>query len=266
MPSLADLQRGLAAHILAGDAASSGAPELLGWLELPSGVDPASRLAAYADGYPARIAVSLAEAFPALAKITGNTTFAALAHRYAAQLDGEQKNLNYIGEGLCDFARDDSLGERLPFLADLAEFEWAVVRCFHTEVQRPFDLSACAQWTLEDWARARIHFQPGARIVRSEWPLRELRAARDSERSEIDIDLVDRPDRVLVYRSGYDVVTDGIDAVEYDAIAQLRAGESLGELMNRLAADDSDRAGTLLARWASLGLIVDCELSTRNAD
>ena len=254
-PSLAELQRAVAAHILRGDG-----PTIDDWVLVPAGVDVATRLAVHTHGYPARVTESLREAFPATANILGEGSFAALAARYLAHIPAELRNLNDVGAALPAFLQSDGLRHDLPFLPDLAELEWAVTLCFHAKLETPFDASVCSGWGMEDWARARIEFQPGLALVRSPWPLRELRETRHSERSEIDVDLVDRPDRVLVRRQGYEVVVESIGDVEADAIERLRAGASLGDTTARLAGAGV-AAGALVelfGRWASLGLVVAC--------
>jgi hypothetical protein len=157
------------------------------WISVPTGVDLGARLRVYTDGYPARIIEALAETFPAIAHILGDATFAALGKRYVAKLRRAPRNLNDVGSALQRFLRKDSLNESLPFLPDLAVLEWAIQRAFHSRVREPFDGSRCGDWTPEDWKHARIGFQPAVILVRSEWPLSELRDAQEVERESIDI-------------------------------------------------------------------------------
>jgi hypothetical protein len=255
LPSLAELQRELASRILGGDG-----PSLESWVRVPEGVDASARLAVYVDGYLARVTDSLRESYPALLLVLGEASFASLVARYVAELDGTPRNLNYVGRDLPHFLAADSLSNDLPFLCDLARLEWAALCCFHSELVDSFDVSACAGWGMDEWAKARIDFQPGLAVVRSAWPIRELRDSRDKERSEIDIDLVDRPDQVLVYRRGLEVITESIDELEAMAIESLGAGASLGEAIADLAATDADPAQLLelFGRWTSAGLVTGC--------
>ncbi len=254
-PSLAELQRAVAAHILRGDG-----PTVDDWIRVPVGVDVATRLAVYTRGYPARVTESLREAFPATANILGEASFAALATRYLAHIPAELRNLNDVGAALPAFLRSDSLRDDLPFLPDLVELEWAVTVCFHAKLATAFDASVCSGWRAEDWERARIEFQPGLALVRSPWPLRELRETRHGERLEIDVDLVDRRDRVLVRRLGFEVVVESIGEVEAEAIERLRAGAPLGDTTARLAGAGVEAGALfeLFGRWVSLGLVVAC--------
>jgi len=257
-PSPAEIQLGLAERILGGEA-----PELEAWIEVPPGVDVAVRLAAHTNGYPARIHESLRESYPALAHIMGDTTFAALVERYLAHVPADETNLNFVGSALPDFAADDPLARDLPFLSDLARLEWAVQACFHARLVDRFDLSACADWSPETWLDARIDFQPGTALVRSAWPVRALRECRHVAREEVDVELVDRPESVLVHRADLDVVTRVVDGVEAEALERLLAGESLGRVTGALAERgvDGGAVSAHFSGWAQAGLVAACCLA-----
>ena len=257
-PSLADLQRALAGHIVAGEG-----PDLDVWIRVPSGADPAARVAVYVQGYPARIREALRETFPAVAHILGDGSFAALADGYARGVPADLRNLNVVGAALPEYLESDRASEDLPFLPALAELEWAVDRCFHADLLAAFEPSICSGWSLEDWGRAKIGFQPGVALVCAPWPLRELRETCRSERSEIDVDLVDRHDRVLVYRRGFEVAAESIGAAEAKAVTSLQNRALLGEVTAKLAGSGADPGSVVgfFGRWVSLGLVVSCEIS-----
>ncbi len=252
---LAELQQGLAALIL--DGRDVGLERLV---SVPTGVDVGTRLGIYTSGYTARLREALLEAFPAVAKILGDGSLAAMVERYRPQVPHGWCNLNSVGRALPKFLLSDRLAEELPFLPDLARLEWSVVECFHARVGEPFDLAAVASWELDDWAGARIAFQPGVSLVSSPWPIHDLRAARDRERSEIDVDLVGRPQSVWLYRQGFEVVTALLDEAEAGIAQGLLEDRTLGDVMGRVEADGA-QAGRVLdmfARFATLGLVAAC--------
>jgi hypothetical protein len=167
-----------------------------------------------------------------------------------------------VGSALPDFAAGDPLARDLPFLPDLARLEWAVHACFHARLADPFDATACSRWSPQDWLRARVDFQPGTALLRSAWPLRALRECRRVAREEVDVDLVDRPESVLVHRAGLDVVTRAVDGAEAEALERLLAGERLGRVTDDLAerGADAGAVSALFAGWARSGLVADCRV------
>jgi hypothetical protein len=257
-PSLAELQRALAGRIVGREDA-----DLDAWILVPSDADPAARLAVHVEGYPARIREALRETFPAVAHILGDGSFSALAARYAKSVPADLRNLNHVGAALSDYLESDCASEELPFLPALAELEWAVDRCFHADLLAAFEPSDCSEWSLEDWGRAKIGFQPGLALICAPWPLRELRETCRRERSEVDLDLADRHDRVLVYRRDFEVVVESIGADEAEAIESLKNRELLGEVTAKLSGSGAEPGSVVdfFGRWVSLGLVVSCEIS-----
>lgn len=183
-------------------------------------------------------------------------------HRYLRSLSRHSFNLNDVGAELPSFLQSDALAEQLSFLPDLATLEWRIARAFHALESAPFDVQSLAAWTTDDFAAARLSFQPSVSVVRSRWPIVRLWEARETPIEEIDLDLRDRPEVALVHRRGLDVACHAIDAAEADCLEQLLAGESIGAA----AAGIDDRAsagavGEWFARWSTLGLVTSCERS-----
>lgn len=262
-PSLEELQRAMASTVL-----ESPADFPLHWITTPIGIDPLRRLGVYANAYLARINESIKESFPALANILGDTGLASLVERYMAQLLTPSRNLNYIGHELPGYLAGDPFSIELPFLSDLARLEWAVLACFHASALDPIDLRSHCDWDVAHWERARFGFQSGTQVIRSRWPIRQLRETRHLDRDEIDLDLDpgDGESRVLVYRLDFDVITKPIDELEAHAFEGLEAGGTLAEAMERFesAGAEPDRVSEIFAGWVFLGLVVECDfLETR---
>jgi len=263
-PSLAELQRRMAAHIVAhaGDHERRDAT-LESWLCLPADVDAAERLRVYGNGYPARLLEALEEAFPALAVILGKYEMAQLTQRYVAAADLAAVSLNDVGAQLPAHCRRDPIAERLPFAADLAALEWCVLRAFHAGDREAVEPRAFAAWTMDEWERAVLRFQPSLAVVASAWPIHDLWNCRDTPREQIDVDLADRPQTVLVHRDGLDVTCRVIDATEAAALDSFAAGATLADTVEKLAALDTDPEAVMthFAAWVRAGLIAAVALS-----
>ena len=218
------------------------------------------RLGVYANGYPARIAEALREAYPALLHVVGNDEFHRLVHRYLPHVPAGNYNLSEVGARLPEFLADDELGNSLPFATDLARLEWAVHRAFHAPELEPFDAASVAAWTEQDWQNAVLEFQPAVALVRSLWPIRSIWQARSTPRDQIDIELEGRPEQAVVYRAGFRVACDAIAEAEAAVLATLLDGEPLGRAMQIVAdssADPQEVTGWF-ARWSAGGLLAAC--------
>ena len=234
----------------------------LDWFEALDGTDLGVRLDVYAEGYLVRVADSLVESFPALANILGASEMAMLTERYIAQLKDPSRNLNYIGRDLPNYLPRDSHSKSLPFLPDLARLEWAIAACFHEDHSECLDLERCSHWDALRWGRARMTFQPGTCVIRSQWPLLALRETRHQERNSIDLDLDLGGDEcvVMISRLQFEVMVEAVDQQEAQAFERLNAGETLGAVMAAFAKSgrSAETVTELFARWSSKGLIRRC--------
>jgi hypothetical protein len=229
------------------------------WLHLPIGADLHRRVAVHVDGYPARVLESLRESFPALTRCLGDDEFAALARRYAAAVPLASYNLNDAGAELSQFLRDDPAVQRLPFLADLAALEWRITRAFHAYEQPPLEPRRL-DWSLAEWERAVLVFQPAVALVASRWPILDLWNA-PADRGELAPVAQPRPQQVLVRRAGLTVRAELISTAESHMLRSLLDGGSLGDAAAQAENGDAPEAfEASFGRWIRYGLITDAHL------
>ena len=259
---LRETQRWLASLILDPEKLDDAAvrAEIAELLAQPCHGAAVERLRAYTGGYPARIGESLAESHPALKHVVGASAFQELVGRYLGSVPLGIRNLNEVGRGLAAILATDRLAEELPFIVDLARLEAAVHAAFHAREKPALDPATVAGWTLEDWNCAVLEFQPAVAVVRSDWPIREIWAARNTPVEDIDIALEGRRNRVLVHRAGFDVACETIDDDEAFMLDTLRAGVTLGDAAEALAerGGDAEAVARWLRHWSASGLVAGC--------
>jgi Putative DNA-binding domain len=258
-PTLRQIQEWMAAAILPrpgiGAQPDSGMP-LDAWLCVPPPARIDDRLAVYRNGYPARIAESLAETYPAVAHAVGDQAFAALVDRYGAAIPLASYNLNDAGSEFPAFLRDDPCTTALPFLPDLAELEWRVATAFHAFDREPLDPRALP-WTVDDWAGAVLVFQPSVSVLASVWPLLDLWTARQGTSGVGDIKRHERSEHVIIRRHGSTVRCELVSVDEASAIRLLLAGRRLSDAVESLAAGGADpsKVAQWFGRWTACGML-----------
>lgn len=252
-PPLRELQRALAAQIVAGDPRPR--PALGRWLAVPPGGRASERLGIHVGGYPARLHDALLEAFPAVARLLGPARFDRLARRYLRAAAPRSYNLNDAGGELGAVLRDDPLATALPFLPDLAELEWAVNRAFHAREESPLAPARLATLDPRRLLAGRVRLQPSLAVRVSPWPIHALWEARAAAPGAIDIDLT-VGEQVLVRRAGLAVACAPIDAGRAAALQSLLGGHSLAATAEQAA--DPTAVIAWLGEWLAAGLVVAC--------
>jgi hypothetical protein len=245
------------------ERASTDAPDPL--LNAQRGVPGAERLAVYAEGYVARTRQALAEVYEAVAHVLGPWTFSELSRAYARWSPSHDYNLTFRGRDVPDFLATSPLTETLPFLPDLARLEWRVAEAFHAMDAAPVEPRALARLSLNDWERVRVRLQPSVGLVRSRWPILDIWQARRQPVTHVAIDLVNRPQRILVSRRGEQVRCELLDDNQAQALEGLLAARTLGAVCRELAGRCGDHTPPVtawFAQWAASGLIAGCEATS----
>ena len=116
---------------------------------------------------------------------------------------------------------------------------------------------------MADWERAVFSWQPSLAVVRSQWPIHDLWQSRHRQRSDIDIDLTDRPQAVVVHRRNDDVDCELLSAAQAVVLEFLLRGAPLGAAMENLAEINgaADEAATMFRDWLAVGWITGARLA-----
>lgn len=221
------------------------------------GTPGVERLSVYAGGYLTRIREALTEVYEAVHHVVGEEVFTELAHDYAARHPSHDYNLSFSGRFLPEFLTTWSRTPSLPFLPDLARLEWRLCEAFHAFDQPPPDPAQFTSWSLDAWNSAQLIFQPSVGVVESAWPIRDVWDARTQPRRTISIELVNRPQRLLVFRRQLQVRCELIDAPQARALDALLHGATLGMMCHELArqSDQTLPVTEWFTRWMREGLI-----------
>ncbi len=261
-PSLAEVQRWFKARVQ--PAAGQVPPQRASTTLLnPQRETPGEeRLAVYAGGYVTRLYEALAEVYEAVHHVLGDAAFADLSHAYAQRHPSHDYNLSFAGRELPAFLNTSTLTARLAFLPDLATLEWQICMAFHAAEHSPVDPSRLNSFSLETWARTRLIFQPSVSVIASPWPILDIWQARTQPREAINIELRDRPQRVLIFRQALEVRCELLDEAQALVLGRLLAGDTLERACQKLSAQRGDHVPAVAAwfsAWLRAGLVTDYE-------
>lgn len=138
-----------------------------------------ARLSIYARNTVGARAKALLAAYPACARVVGESCFRALARDYVCAHASKAPDLNQYGAEFCDFLQPlTDAGaplHALPYLADLARLEWAWQRALYAPLPAPFPAQAFAEAVVAG-ERLTLSVAPGLSLLRSPWPVVEIRA------------------------------------------------------------------------------------------
>lgn len=210
----------------------------------------------YASGYLARLVEAVENDYPALRRILGEGAFRSLVARYVRRFLPRSHDVGRVGDRLAQFLEADPLTEDLPFLPDLARLEWAVAEAFVAPDEPPLGWDALKRLKPEAVADLPLALHPSAALVRSRWPILDLRDCHNLPDEAVAIPVVGRPVNALVHRCGLEVVRRAADDAEAALLSRLGDGATLAGLGEDASPVVPERLAEMFRTWVAEGLIV----------
>lgn len=232
------LRQQLLLRALWGDAPTAA---VQGWLA----GEPARQqrgLQAYRANAGALAERALAAAFPTVAELVGETSFAALARAFWHAQPPHDGDIAEWGAALPGFIAADAQLAEEPYLADVAGLDWAV----HLAERAADDTGppdGLEQLAAHEPAQLRLHLRAGHAVLQSAHPLHAIHAAHRSSAEDRFAPVrqawaEQRQDSVRVWRRWLVAQVERIDAATARFEAALLAGRSLGAALEAGAAFD----------------------------
>jgi hypothetical protein len=218
------------------------------------------RLAIYSNAYASRLVEALEVNYPAIAKLLGDHDFQELATEYVAAHDSRFFSIRYYGHGLAHFLSNNPRYRPVPFLADLARWEWTMNDVFDAADAESLEVKALAYKSPGDWASMRFTFHPSVRSLALNWNAPQVWKAlvNDAERPRASVSR--EATTWLLWRHELKEFFRPLTSAEEHALVAARAGEHFGDICTTLCEHIPEeeapaRAAEFLRGWIDSGLI-----------
>jgi Putative DNA-binding domain len=263
-PDLAELQAVLyrlitapdgVAEGIAADAAAIDADKLVAGDER---IDAVDRLSIYANAYFYRLLDVLKEDFPAILAVAGPAQFHNLITGYLVEYPPGEPSLLHAGKYLANYISDTQASDHLPFLADLAQLERALIESFHAPEAPVLDRAAMQSVSPEEWPALRLRFHPSVRLIRASWRVDEI---VDAVAQEAEVPAPAAGDfTFVVWRMRAQVRYRVADRAEAVALNLIEAGTDFASICGAIAdavipEDSAQLINRLFACWVGDGLL-----------
>ena len=257
---LAELQRAFQSHVLEDNVSIAGsiAGQINGSPEMPVPV----RLEVYSEAYSLRLIEALGANFPQLQRLLGEASFAEVARRYITQYPSMHFSVRWFGDHLTTALRRRFRGR--PWLAELAQWEWAIAAAFDAADVAPLPLTALASVDPEEWPE--LQFQPHPSLQRLLLHT-NAPALFKSLGNEVEAPApmtLDRPQHWIIWRQDLTTRYRPLGIAEALALGTLCAGGNFEEICESLCESHHPEevpaiAAGMLKGWILEGLLADPE-------
>jgi hypothetical protein len=236
--TLRELQRQFQQAVLGGDAAEIAAA-IRG-----DGLDAAARIGIYRNHAFATLGASLRGSFPVVCRLVDERFFAYAAHEYLRGRPPRSRRLVEYGADFPDFLAGFEPCKGLPYLADVARFEWALKIAASVREAASLPPQTLAEVPINHAAYVALHLQPSLSYVSSPWPIDAIWQA--NQKSEVpSVDLASGGAKLEIRRTGGAVAWRRLDPATFAFRAALADGLVLAAAM--AAATQQDPAFGLAA-------------------
>jgi hypothetical protein len=203
---------------------------------------------------------SLGVAYPVVAALVGDDSFAALARALWHRHPPERGDLAWWGDALPAFVAQDPQLANVPYLADVARVEWAL----HSASGAPdatADPASFALLTQADPDTLTLRLAPGATVIASDWPVASLVTAHLQAEPSMAVAATRLRARqaecALVWRQALRPRVAAISPAEAALLlAILRGSSLLASLNESLAVDAGFDLGAWLPNAVTDGLVL----------
>lgn len=256
MASLRDLQYAFAGAVQCGDA------DAIAPFVVANGLEPARRVAIYANNVRENFLDALEAAFPVTGRLAGRDWFRQTGREYLRHHPSRSGNLHYVGERFAAFLDAELADGPYAYFADVARLEWAYQEVLVAAEPGVLDLAALAAVPPARHADLVLEAGPAARLVGSAWPLLAIwRANQPDADPEARVSLDAGPSRVLVIRREQHVELRELAAGEFAFLdAVTRAANVVDAAAAALARDPDFDLVAALPRLARLGALTGFHL------
>lgn len=202
-------------------------------------------LTIYQNNFFATAKRSLANSFPAVKALLEDNFDVAVSYYLQAHL---KTNADWalIGEQFADYLGNETALKALPYLGDLAKFEYALFIAERAS-DKALVLESFSLLESADGEQIKMNFAPGFALLNSFYPIAELHSLLISEQSfEKDVEegidqaitaLLEQPTQThcfAIYRVGYQAKSLPLSENDYLAYEKFSSSASIGDAMEAL--------------------------------
>lgn len=204
MSMLLELQMRLRQAVLGGDTAG-----IIATIE-GDGLNPAARLGIYRNHAFATLGDALQGTFTTVCRLVDKRFFAYAAHEYLREHPPHSRCLVEYGADFADFLARFEPCNGLPYLADVARFEWALNIAATVREHAPLQAESLAAVPPGEAAYIALRLQPSLSYFASSWPVDAIwEANKEDEVPSVDLTMGDAT--LEIRRSGEAVVWRRLD-------------------------------------------------------
>lgn len=202
---------------------------------------------------------ALAATYSTVVQMVGETWFRAAAREFAAAHPPTEPSLMRYGGGFPDWLRAFPPAQDTPWLGLVARIDQMWWEAYFAADAGALAPGALAELTADDLETTGVRLNPAVRLARFGQTLASLWLVHQGPRPPVgDLAIEDRPEHLLIWRTGQEVETDLIGPATHAFLATLGGGGGLMAAADAaLSADPGASLPDIMAQCVARGLFAN---------
>lgn len=200
--------------------------------------------------------------FPVLQKLLGVEYFKQVSYRYIKTHPPSCGNIQLFGANLSSFLYTHESHADYPYLADVAELEWALQKISQAKDSPLLDIQRLQQVPTEKYADLMFYLNPAVALLQSKFPILEIWQANQDQATDTIIELNKGGVFLMVQRVGLHVEFFELTAAAYVFLSAMAQGATLEKAIAQTQAIAALDIQALLQQWIKQKAIINFNVST----
>jgi len=213
-----------------------------------SAFEPAQRLQLYRNNLVIGLTDALATVYPVVHRLVGEDFFRVISREFIPAQPPRQAALHDFGKAFPEFIRSFEPASSLPYLADVAQLEWAWHEAYHAADAPGLDATQLQQVPREQQAELCFRLHPAVRLLKSDFPIHRIwQVNQEGDTGNQVVNLDEGGACVIIIRPRLDVFIQTIPEAEWQFLCSLGYGDSLDDsLKGAFSIDPQFNLGAVL--------------------
>jgi len=225
--------------------------------ESSSLLKPVDNMSIYRHHVTANLVNTLLSIYPLIVQLVGEDFFRRIAHEYIEHYPSRSANLHDYGQYLSDFLAAFAPVNQLPYLPEVATFEWICHTLQFAADPIPFDLKTLQMISPDNYEQLHFILHPASHVIQFHYPILRIIALCKGEIDE-NIDMNEGSVNLLIIRRDLEMMLVPLMLADYSFLVAIQNGSSLANaLENAIAIDENFNLEEKLPGWIHDKTIVD---------
>lgn len=220
-------------------------------------IRPAANIKIYHDNMMSSLIQTLQDIYKMIVKLVGEDFFRVAAREYIDRYPSLSGNLHDYGEYFSDFLQEFSPVKSLPYLAEVAQFEWTCHLLHFASDATPLDIKCLESIPPDQFQGLHFTLHPASKLMQFHYPIMRI---IDLCKGEIDeeINMNEGGVNLLMIRRELEIMLLPLTLAEFSFLSALNKNASLIDALNEVIEIDPDfKLDECLPKWIQDKTVVD---------